>query len=162
MRVFRARSLSACSRENATSARYFKGLWPADRRKIAKTDRTFGCRRRPISIGGFQRPIPNGRRQAMIFRLRGVALSWDQFVAYQPNGNGRNGQTIWLSLAALGSCWTDILMGGTGGVDRTAKLSNGHCKFILVAPIPSIFSKMSVQNRFTPKRRAHSQITHAF
>jgi len=102
----------------------------------------------------------------MIFRLRGVALFEDQFVAYQPNGNGRNGQTIWLSLAALGGCWTDILIGGAGGVDRTAKRSHAHCKFILVAPVPSILfknvsSKSGVGSKSLHAQTARSLSNHA-
>jgi hypothetical protein len=42
--------------------------------KFARFRRTFERRDRHTSVGGFQRPMPNGRRQAMIFRLRGVAL----------------------------------------------------------------------------------------
>ena len=41
--------------------------------EIVKLCRTFERRPRHIGVGGFQRPMPNGRRQAMIFRLRGVA-----------------------------------------------------------------------------------------
>jgi hypothetical protein len=63
-----------------------------------------------------------------------LRFSQDQFVAYQPSGNGRNGQTFWLSLAALGGASTDVLMSGAGGVDRTAKRRHAHCKFIVVAP----------------------------
>jgi hypothetical protein len=42
--------------------------------KFARFRRTFERRDRHTSVGGFQRPMPNGRRQAMIFRLRGVTL----------------------------------------------------------------------------------------
>lgn len=42
--------------------------------EFAKLLRTFGCRHRPIGIGDFSAQCLNGRRQAMIFRLSGVAL----------------------------------------------------------------------------------------
>lgn len=42
--------------------------------EFAKLLRTFGCRHRHIGIGDFSAQCLNGRRQAMIFRLSGVAL----------------------------------------------------------------------------------------
>jgi hypothetical protein len=42
--------------------------------EFAKLLRTFGCRHRHMSIGDFSAQCLNGRRQAMIFRLSGVAL----------------------------------------------------------------------------------------
>lgn len=67
-------TLGAHSPRNTTSARFSKVLELELSRRIRKTRRTFGRRGRHMSVGRFQRPMPNGRRQAMIFRLRGVAL----------------------------------------------------------------------------------------
>lgn len=95
-------------------------------------------------VGDFSAQCLNGRRQAMIFRLRGVALFqvsffrvafWnpaDQLEAYQPSGNGSSGHIPWLSLAAFGCC-ADVLAIGTGGVDASARRRRSHCKFIVVA-----------------------------
>jgi len=50
-----------------------------------------------MSIGDFSAQCLNGRRQAKILRLRGVALfqaGRNQLDACQPGGNGTNGQTI--------------------------------------------------------------------
>lgn len=49
----------------------FSGLTAAE---LPKLHRTFGCRLRHNSVGDFSAQYLNGRRQAMIFRLRGVAL----------------------------------------------------------------------------------------
>lgn len=55
--------------------RDFSRHWgEATAQKFARFRRTFERRDRHTCVGGFQRPMPNGRRQAMIFRLRGVAL----------------------------------------------------------------------------------------
>ncbi|MGY4624634.1 hypothetical protein [Bradyrhizobium sp. USDA 4486] len=59
----------------------------------------------------------------------------DQFEAYQPSGNGSNGQTRWLSLAAFGGASTNIRISGAGGLQRTAKRMHAHCKFIVVVPL---------------------------
>jgi hypothetical protein len=73
--------------------------------------------------------------------LRGVALFSRcfsglirQFAAYQPDGNGTNGQAVWLSLAAFGGSWAGVLAIGSGVVDRSARRRDAHCKFIVVAP----------------------------
>lgn len=73
--------------------------------QMSKVYRTFGRRHRYMGVGNFSAQCLNGRRQAMIFRLRGVALfgAGNQLVAYQPSGNGRNGQIPWLSFEAFGS-----------------------------------------------------------
>lgn len=60
--------------------------------ELPKLRRTFGRPHRHNSVGDFSAQCLNGRRQAMIFRLRGVALFRAQPEAYQPSGNGRNGQ----------------------------------------------------------------------
>ncbi|MCK1543701.1 hypothetical protein IVB12_17475 [Bradyrhizobium sp. 179] len=80
--------------------------------------------------------------------MRGVALFRphcsdlaNQLEACQPSGNGTNGQTVWLSLAAFGGCWADVFTIGTGAVDRSAKRRHAHCKFIVVAPAGQLFSK---------------------
>jgi hypothetical protein len=46
--------------------------------------------------------------------------------ACHPGGNGTNGQTIWLSLAACGRICTIVLAIGAG----SAKRRRAHCKFI--------------------------------
>lgn len=119
-RCVRPEALAFVPLRSPTSARFFKALARSARRRITKDSSnlwlspwTYGC-------WGFQRPMPNGRRQAIILRLRGVALFKrlfcrrrdlqtsrsselpNQLEACQPGGNGTNGQTIWLSLAALG------------------------------------------------------------
>lgn len=134
---------------NATSARFFKALGRTIRTKLAGNDRTFGCRHRHIGVGDFSAQYLNGRRQAMIFRLRGVALFNDQFVAYQPSGNGRYGQTRWLSLAGPGGSEANVLTRGAAGVERSARRRHAHCKFIVVVPGRSILLKKfaSAQNR---------------
>jgi hypothetical protein len=58
----------------ATSARFFRYMARSPRAKSAAFRRTFGRRHRHIGIGDFSAQYLNGRRQAMIFRLRGVAL----------------------------------------------------------------------------------------
>lgn len=90
----------------------------------------------------------------MIFRLRGVALFNDQFVAYQPSGNGRYGQTRWLSLAGLGGSEANVLTRGAAGVERGARRRHAHCKFIVVAPGRSILLKNS--RRFKIANRAEN------
>lgn len=127
-------------------------------------DRTFGRRRRHMGVGDFSAQYLNGRRQAMIFRLRGVALFNDQFVAYQPSGNGRYGHTRWLSLAGLGGSEAKALTREAAGVERSARHRHAHCKFIVVAPGRSILLKNSRRLKIANacwKRRAHSQIVHA-
>jgi hypothetical protein len=57
-----------------------------------------------------------------------------QFAAYHPDGNGTNGQTVWLSLAAFGGTSAGALAIGTGVAERSARRKHAHCKFILVAP----------------------------
>lgn len=52
-------------------SRHYAGRTDAE---FAKLLRTFGCRHRHMSIGDFSAQCLNGRRQAMIFRLSGVAL----------------------------------------------------------------------------------------
>jgi hypothetical protein len=76
-----------------------------------------------------------------------LRFSRDQFVAYQPCGNGKNGQTNWLSLAAFVGSWMDVLISGAGGVDRTAKRRHAHCKFIVVAPASKSFQKIDVSSK---------------
>jgi hypothetical protein len=71
----------------------------------------------------------------------------DQFEAYQPSGNGMNGQTIWLSFAAFGDSWAKVLISGTNGVERTAKRRHAHCKFIVVAPVSQFLFRNSVSSR---------------
>lgn len=157
-------TLGAHSPRNATSARFFKALGGTIRAELAGNDRTFGCRRRHMGVGDFSAQYLNGRRQAMIFRLRGVALFNDQFVAYQPSGNGRYGQTRWLSLAGLGGSEPNVLTRGAAGVERSARRRHAHCKFIVVAPGRSIFLKNSLWFKIANacrKRRTHSQIVHA-
>ena len=97
----------------------------------------------------------------MILRLRGVAFLGGQFEAYQPRGNGTNGQTVWLSFATFGSVGTKISTSGAGGVDGTARRRHAHCKFIVVAPASKCFSnsvsvqiRWSVQNRHARKNGA--------
>jgi hypothetical protein len=113
--------------------------------------------------------MPNGRRQAMIFRLRGVARFQDQFEAYQPRGNGMSGQSVWLSFAAFGDSWAEVLTSGASGIERTAKRRHAHCKFIVVALASQFSSKnsssfqtsTSAQNcSCVSKSRVHSQIAH--
>lgn len=72
----------------------------------------------------------------MIFRLRGVALfgRGNQLDADQPGGNGTNGQIVWLSLAAFGGSWAGVFAGGAGGVDRSARRRQVHCKFMYGRP----------------------------
>lgn len=142
----------------------FQGIGQDDRTNLAGNDRTFDCRRRHMGVGDFSAQHLNGRRQAMIFRLRGVALFNDQFAAYQPSGNGRYGQTRWLSLAGLGGSEANVLTRGVAGVERSARRRHAHCKFIVVAPGRSILLKNSRRFKIANacrKRRAHSQIVHA-
>ena len=54
--------------------RSFKQLGPLAGMELPASHRTFGCRRRHMCVGDFSAQYLNGRRQAMIFRLRGVAL----------------------------------------------------------------------------------------
>ncbi|WP_167380817.1 hypothetical protein [Bradyrhizobium arachidis] len=82
----------------------------------------------------------------------------DQFEAYQPSGNGSNGHTRWLSLAAFGGTSTNILISGADGVERTATRRHAHCKFIVVVPARQYFSEFqraqistSAQNRHASK-----------
>lgn len=82
------------------------------------------CKRTPPSDD-----IPLARRCAFQI-LPDLA---DQPDACQPGGNGTNGQTLWLSLAAFGGSCDGVLATDTGGVDRSARRRRAHCKFIVVA-----------------------------
>lgn len=53
---------------------FYKKLSGLTGAKLPKLRRTFGRRLRHNSVGDFSAQYLNGRRQAMIFRLRGVAL----------------------------------------------------------------------------------------
>ncbi|OKO73415.1 hypothetical protein [Bradyrhizobium sp. AS23.2] len=136
-------SPSVRDRRLATSARVFKALERSGGAELSKLHRTFGCGHRHIGVGDFSAQCLNGRRQAMIFRLRGVALFQDQFEAYQPSGNGMNGQAVWLSFAAFGDSWTEVLTSASG-VERTARRRHAHCKFIAVASTGQFFSKIPI------------------
>jgi hypothetical protein len=105
------------------------------RRGMTKVHRTFGRRQRHMDVGDFSAQYLNGRRQAMIFRLCGVALFPAQFKAYQPAGNGISGQTRQSSLAAFGNLSVVGLATGHGGGETSARRRYAHCKFMIIQPV---------------------------
>ena len=89
-------TLGLCSQRVATSARFFKRAARSSAGEITKPHRTFEADNRHIGIGDFSAQYLNGRRQATIFRLCGVALfSADKLAVHlsstrtNPPGTGR-------------------------------------------------------------------------
>lgn len=157
-------TLGAHSLRNATSARFFKALGGSDGAEIVKLCRTFRRRPRHIGVGGFQRPMPNGRRQAMIFRLRGVTLFQPSVrrVPAERKRQERPGQLI-----VVGDL-PRLLLRRLGGQSRRRRMQRQAQTCTLQihrgGPRPSIVFKNSRQpgnHRASSKRRAHSQIAHS-
>jgi hypothetical protein len=92
-----------------------------------------------------------------------------QFDACQPAGNGSNGQTGQLSLAALGDLSAigldDDLAGGVGGGETIASCKCAHCKFMIINLRSQSFeNSVRARNRLvrTPQNGAlSSQIAQA-
>ena len=157
-------TLGAHSLRNATSARFFKALGGSGGAEIVKLCRTFRRRPRHIGVGGFQRPMPNGRRQAMIFRLRGVTLFQPSVrrVPAERKRHERPGQLI-----VVGDLPRLLLRRLRGQSRRRRSQRQAQTCTLQIhrgGPRPSIVFKNSRQpgnNRASSKRRAHSQIAHS-
>jgi hypothetical protein len=157
-------ALGAHSLRNATSARFFKALGGADGAEIVKLCRTFGRRHRHIGVGGFQRPMPNGRRQAMIFRLCGVTL-------FRPSVRGVPAEwkrQEWPGQLIVVGNLPRLLLRRFRGQSRWRRSQRQAQTCTLQihrgGPRPSIVFKNSRQpgnTRASSKRRAHSQIAHS-
>ncbi|MET4328346.1 hypothetical protein ABIB80_004177 [Bradyrhizobium sp. i1.15.2] len=157
-------TLGAHSLPNATSARFFKPLGRSGGAEIVKLCRTFCRRHARIGVGGFQRPMPNGRRQAMIFRLRGVTLFRPSVrrVPAERKRQERPGQLI-----VVGGLPRVLLRRLRGQSRRRRTQRQAHTCTLQIhrgGPRPLIVFKNLRQpgnNRTSSKRRAHSQITHS-
>jgi hypothetical protein len=132
--------------------------------EFVKLCRTFRRRPRHIGVGGFQRPMPNGRRQAMIFRLRGVTLFQPSVrrVPAERKRHERPGQLI-----VVGDLPRLLLRRLRGQSRRRRSQRQAQTCTLQIhrgGPRPSIVFKNSRQpgnNRASSKRRAHSQIAHS-
>ncbi|MET4257260.1 hypothetical protein ABIC09_002196 [Bradyrhizobium sp. S3.12.5] len=143
----RRRTHGACCSKAAVSARFLLELIQPSRRRITWALSNLWPSPRTYQSWGFQRPMPNGRRRAMIFRLRGVALLRAQPEAYQPTGNGISGQTRQLSLAALADFSWGGLAIGVGGDKTIVRCKCANCKFMIIDLRSQSFEKMELENQ---------------
>lgn len=138
--------------------------------ELPKPHRTFGRRRRHMGVGDFSAQCLNGRRQAMIFRLRGVAL-FEASVRGVPTTRKRQERPDHLVVVR------HLRRFLNGRLDERGRRRRLHrqaqtCTLQIHCGLPSRVNSsqnsssqnsMSVQNgHAASKWRAHSQIAHAF
>ena len=130
---------------------------------LPKIHRTFGRRRRHMSVGDFSAQCLNGRRQAMILRLRGVALCQGSVrgVPARRKRDQRPDRVIVVGrLRQLIGGWP----GGRCRWGRNHRQTQiGTLKIHDHQPVRSVLklqSEFEITGRARRKRRAHSQIAH--